>query len=150
MSELIDNRAHRIREMKRIIRGLYEGQGVEDVREAFKAVIRSADAGEVAAMEQELLAEGLPVHELMMTCDLHSEVVGDLLVERPHADIQPGHPVDVFRRENLALTEQVEALQIALAAVFEGPGEELVTDEALGPARRAFSGLMDVEKHYAL
>lgn len=150
MSELIDNRAHRIREMKRIIRGLHDGEDIAAVRERFKAIVRHADAGEVAAMEQELLAEGLPVQELMKTCDLHSEVVSDLLVERPHAEIQPGHPVDVFRRENLALADQAEALRLALASVVDRDDEDLVvTDQELVPARRAFNALMDVEKHYA-
>lgn len=149
MSELIDNRAYRIREMKRIIRGLHEGEEIATVRARFKAIIRQADAGEVAAMEQELLADGLPVQELMKTCDLHSEVVGNLLVERPHAVIQPGHPVDIFRRENVALTEQAMALRNALGALVDHADDYVVADEALVPARKAFNALMDVEKHYA-
>ncbi len=45
MSELIDNRAERIRILKQLV--------------------RQCDAGEIAAMEQELMADGVPVEEIM-------------------------------------------------------------------------------------
>ena len=75
MSELIDNRAHRIRTLKEVIRHLHEGKAPAEVKARLAALVRECDASEIAAMEQELMAEGVPVTEIMGMCDLHSQVV---------------------------------------------------------------------------
>ena len=111
MSELLDNRAHRLRTLKEIIRHLHEGQAPAQVKERLATLVRECDASEIASMEQELMAEGVPVQEIMSMCDLHSQVVRDILVERAGAPPPPGHPVDTFRRENEALRAQCGALR---------------------------------------
>ena len=150
MSELIDNRAHRIRTLKEVIRHLHEGKAPAEVKARLAALVRECDASEIAAMEQELMAEGVPVQEIMGMCDLHSQVVRDILVEKPSAPPPPGHPVDTFRRENEALRAQAASLRSALATLApEGTDDEAAIDPAHHlVCRRLFSGLMDVEKHY--
>ena len=150
MSELIDNRAHRIRTLKEVIRHLHEGKAPAEVKARLAALVRECDASEIAAMEQELMAEGVPVQEIMGMCDLHSQVVRDILVEKASAPPPPGHPVDTFRRENEALRAQAASLRSALATLApEGADEEAPVDPAHHlVCRRLFSGLMDVEKHY--
>jgi hypothetical protein len=150
MSELIDNRAHRIRTLKEVIRHLHEGKAPAEVKARLAALVRECDASEIAAMEQELIAEGVPVQEIMGMCDLHSQVVRDILVEKAGAPPPPGHPVDTFRRENEALRAQAASLRSALATLApEGADGEAPVDPAHHlVCRRLFSGLMDVEKHY--
>ena len=150
MSELIDNRAHRIRTLKEVIRHLHAGQAPAQVKARLAELVRECDASEIAAMEQELMAEGVPVQEIMGMCDLHSEVVRDILVERASAPPPPGHPVDTFRRENEALRAQTVSLRAALLALTPaGDNEEAPVDPARQlECRRVYSGLMDVEKHY--
>jgi len=150
MSELIDNRAHRIRTLKEVIRHLHEGKAPSEVKARLAALVRECDASEIAAMEQELMAEGVPVQEIMGMCDLHSQVVRDILVEKSSAPPPPGHPVDTFRRENEALRAQAASLRSALATLApKGTDEDAPVDaQRLLECRRAFSGLMDVEKHY--
>ena len=150
MSELIDNRAHRVRTLKEVIRHLHEGQAPGEVKAQLTALVRECDASEIAAMEQELIAEGVPVAEIMGMCDLHSQVVRDILVERASVPPPPGHPVDTFRRENEALGAQAAALRAAFAALApEAADPEAPVEPArLLDCRRAYSGLMDVEKHY--
>jgi hypothetical protein len=150
MSELIDNRAHRIRTLKEVIRHLHEGKAPAEVKARLAALVRECDASEIAAMEQELMAEGVPASEIMGMCDLHSQVVRDILVERASAPPPPGHPVDTFRRENEALRGQAKAMRESLAALAP---ETADADAAVDPrllleCRKAFAGLMDVEKHY--
>ncbi|MEM1416074.1 MAG: DUF438 domain-containing protein, partial [Myxococcota bacterium] len=150
MSELIDNRAQRIRTMKALVRQLHEGADAGEVRQALMALVRSADAGEVAAMEQELLSEGVPVEELMQMCDLHSHVLRDVVVIRPHAPVVRGHPVDVFERENAALRTRSVALRETLAAlVSERAPDARVSAEDLAPARALVGELRQVDAHYA-
>ncbi|MFO7695018.1 MAG: DUF438 domain-containing protein [Vicinamibacterales bacterium] len=148
MSELLDNRAHRVRTLKEIIRHLHEGRPAAEVKASLTALVRQCDASEIAAMEQELMAEGIPVAQIMNMCDLHAAVVRDILVERPSATVSPGHPADTFRRENEALTAQVAKLRNALATLAHGASDGSPDPAAVDEARRLYGELMDVDKHY--
>jgi len=150
MSELIDNREKRIRTLKEVIRGLHQGEDPQSVKSKLEGLVRECDAGEIAAMEQELMAEGVPVHEIMGMCDLHSQVVREILVERPHAPVQPGHPADVFRRENAALLERAEAFRKSLGDLAAPAEDDARVDQnLLRQCQGLFNDLMDVDKHYS-
>jgi DUF438 domain-containing protein len=86
----------------------------------------------------------------MGMCDLHSQVVRDILAEPASAPPPPGHPVDTFGRENEALAAQAASLRAALATLAPAGGDDDRPVEAaqLLECRRLFAGLMDVEKHY--
>jgi len=103
VSELINNRARRVSELKSIIRRLHEGAPPETVKEQLRTIVRETDYSEIVAMEQELMAEGMPAEEIMSMCDLHSQLAREVLVRPPARSVPPGHPVDTMRRENQAL-----------------------------------------------
>ena len=136
MSELIDNRSRRISTLKTIIRKLHQGVPPDDVRAELKQLVRETDYGEIVAMEQQLMAEGMPVEEIQSMCDLHSQVTRDVLVQLQPQSVPPGHPVDTFRRENAALRESAAKLRREAAA------------GNLMACRAAWNELMDIEKHY--
>ncbi|HSW50807.1 MAG TPA: DUF438 domain-containing protein, partial [Bryobacteraceae bacterium] len=119
MSELIDNKAHRVRTLKGIIKHLHAGESPDAVKEQLKALVKETDYSEIVAMEQELMAEGMPVEEVKSMCDLHSQVTREVLVQLPAAPIPPGHPADTFRRENEALRGVLARMREALAASSE-------------------------------
>jgi Family of unknown function (DUF438) len=128
MSEVIDNKANRIRVLKDIIKHLHAGNPPEQVQRQMREIVRQTDASEIMAMEQELMAEGMPVEEVRSMCDLHSKVTRDVLVQLPiRKAIAPGHPVDTFRREN-------EALRGAIAAMTQTLAELQSTKEAADAA----------------
>ncbi len=129
MSELIDNRAHRLRILKGIIKELHAGQPSGTVKDLLTQLVGETDYSEIVAMEQELMAEGMPVEEVQCMCDVHSQVVRESLVQLAPKPVAPGHPVDTFRRENEALREVIAAMRRTLA-------------------RETYNQLMDVEKHY--
>jgi len=146
MSELIDNRAHRIRTLKEIIKKLHRGVPAEQVRDRLKELVQRVESSEIAAMEQELIAEGMPVAEVQSMCDLHSQVLRELITEQKE-EVPPGHPVDTFRRENEALAETTAGMRSILEKV--GSLEEgSAAENLLGELRQAFNELMDVDKHY--
>ncbi len=147
MSELLDNRAQRIRTLKTIIRTLHEGADPEIVRGQLREIVRTCDATEIAQMEQELIAEGVPVEQIMGMCDLHASVVREILAEQPVPLLTPGHPVTTFRRENDAVKQQTRQLRDALAELTAAPtpAPTLETrDKCLG----LLNELMDLDKHY--
>jgi len=148
MSELIDNRAHRIRTLKEIIKRLHAGEAPAEVKGQLMQLVRETDAGEIAAMEQELMAEGIPVEEILSMCDLHSAVLRELIVERSDQTIEPGHPVDTFRKENEAVQRAVNELRAAFEQLTAAGGIEPPSPDLLHACRKAFNDLMDIEKHY--
>jgi DUF438 domain-containing protein len=125
MSELINNREHRIETLKHIIKHLHSGQAPEQVRSQLAELVRQTDATEIAAMEQELIAEGMSVQEVQSMCDLHASVLQDFIAPPPGREVPPGHPVDTLRRENQALAASVRAAREALRDLAQPPsGDE--------------------------
>jgi hypothetical protein len=147
MSEVIDNRAHRIRTLKGIIKHLHAGQSADEVKDQLREMVRETDYSEIMAMEQELMAEGMPVEEIQCMCDLHSQVTREVLVPAPARLVPPGHPVDTFRRENDALRGVILNLRAA-AAEIQKLADDAPVSGLLFEVRKAFNDLMDIEKHY--
>ena len=147
MSELIDNRAERLRTLKQIIKRLHAGEAPEQVRTSLKQLVGETDYSEIMAMEQELIAEGMPVTEIQGMCDLHSQVTRDVLVQLAPAQVPPGHPADTMRRENDALREVVARMRQAMNSLREtadGQSQESIVLEW----RQALNDLQDIDKHY--
>ena len=148
MSELIDNRAHRISVLKEIITHLHSGAAPEQVKERLRELVCQTDATEIMAMEQQLMAEGMPVEEVRSMCDLHSQVTRDILVQLPpSSSIPPGHPVDTFRRENAALKRVIETMRGVLAEIVK-LDEQADARELVFRIRQSANDLMDIDKHY--
>jgi len=147
MSELIDNRAQRVRTLKGIIKRLHAGEAPDAVRSSLKELVCQTDYSEVMAMEQELIADGMPVEEIQSMCDLHSQVTREVLVQLAPAPLAPGHPLDTFRRENEALREVIARLQQAMNRVLE-TADDGDAGAALLDWRQALNELQDVDKHY--
>lgn len=147
MSEIIDNKAHRVRTLKHIIRHLHSGQAPEQVKLQMKELVRQTDYAEIMAMEQELMAEGMPVEEVRSMCDLHSQVTRDVMVQiKPRHEIIPGHPVDTFRRENEALSDVIANLRLTIQEA--DAGGSIDPSGTLAKIKSGSNELMDVDKHY--
>jgi hypothetical protein len=113
-----------------------------------REIVRQTDYSEIMAMEQELMAEGMPVEEVRAMCDLHSQVTRDVLVQIPTSKaIAPGHPVDTFRRENEALRNVIVEMKKVLAEL-QGATEASDAAAIALRLRQSFNELMDVDKHY--
>ena len=148
LSELIDNRAHRISALKEIIQHLHSGAAPELVKERLRAIVGQTDAAEIMAMEQQLMAEGMPVEEVRSMCDLHSQVTRDVLVQiAPPPSVLPGHPIDTFRRENAALKDVIATMRRTLAKAETLDGNADVREIVLR-LRQSANDLMDLDKHY--
>jgi DUF438 domain-containing protein len=147
MSEVIDNRAQRIRTLKEVIKHLHAGQAPEQVREILKDLVRETDYTEIVAMEEQLMAEGMPVEEVKSMCDLHSQVTRDILVQIPTPAPPPGHPVDTFRRENEALRAVLFNMRRVMSEISALP-DEAAPNGLLERWRQALNELMDIDKHY--
>ncbi len=147
MSELIDNRAQRVQMLKSIIKRLHAGEAPDQVKGSLKQLVCETDYSEIAAMEQELIAEGMPVKEIQGMCDLHSQVTREVLVQLAPASVPPGHPADTLRRENAAIGESLARMQQAMDRILEN-GDDGATAGLLLDWRQALNEVQDIDKHY--
>ncbi len=147
MSELIDNRAQRVRTLKAIIKRLHAGEEPEQVKGSLKQLVCETDYSVIMAMEQELIAEGMPVGEIQSMCDLHSQVTRDVLVQLEPASVPPGHPADTLRRENVALRDPLGRMQTAMNRILEIADDQDAEASVL-EWRQALNDLHDIDKHY--
>jgi DUF438 domain-containing protein len=146
MSELINNREQRVATLKHIILHLHQGHDPGEVRARLAEIVKETDATEVAAMEQSLMADGLSVDEIRSMCDLHADVLRDVVKPiQIRTPIAPGHPVDTFQRENVAIRETVARARAAFDALVAA---ETPTKDLLDACRGPVNALFDIDRHY--
>lgn len=133
--------------LKGIIRDLHHGEDVEVLRKRFADLASGVSGSEIGAMEQELIAEGLPEDEVKKLCDIHVRVFEEALEENPEPTAVPGHPVHTLMEENRALEKLVVEIRAALAG--PPPATAAADGAAWRPeVGRLLDSLAQVEKHY--
>lgn len=145
MSELINNREHRQKMLKEVIKELHDGKTVDEVKAKFASVIEGVSPKEISDMEVQLVKEGLPIEEIQYLCDVHAEVFKGTLEEIHHPDQVPGHPVHTFRMENTAISEFIEDTIKVNLNKFEIEDSKDNIDSLI----EDFNLLRDIEKHYS-
>ncbi len=146
MSELINNREHRQKVLKEIIKELHDGKAVDDVKARFAELIKGVSTAEISEMEGALIAEGMPVEEIQRLCDVHAEVFKGSIEEIHRAQKPeeiPGHPINTFIKENKAVAELIQEIQANIDAYK--------SDASKKNAKKIFNGfdmLWEIDKHY--
>ena len=108
-----EDRKGRQEVLKEIIRDLHAGVEMEILKQRFQELIRDIDASEIAAMEQALIAEGMPESEIKRLCDVHVQVFQDSLESHAAPKVPPGHPIYTYMLENReaeAITREISHL----------------------------------------
>lgn len=147
MNERNDNRAGRVETMKSIIKRLHAGADPQEVKEELARLVRETDATEIAEMEEQIINEGIPVDEVRLMCDLHSQVLREITKNPQERAVLPGHPVDTFRVENFAIRNGAEKVRKIYAGLDGGSSKEDVEATRLAISETV-NKLMDVGKHY--
>lgn len=102
-------------------------------------------AEDIGRIEQELVREGLPHHELRRLCDVHLAVMGDAL-ESQKTDVPPGHPLHTFKEEHKRILDFLDKLEKTVSEIKEAPSREAI-DQRLPLLRSVSEHLMEIEKH---
>ena len=121
MSELINNSDYRKSRLKELILKLHQGEDPVAVRKELLDTLGQIPYGEVVEVEQELISEGLPETEVLKLCDIHGEVLEGRVDQSGSKNIPEGHPVDVFKQENLELKKVTEKTRNFLDSVEKVP-----------------------------
>ncbi len=146
MSELIDNSRFRKDKLKALILKLHDGENPQQVREELIGTLQHIPYGDVVEVEQELISEGLPESEVLRLCDIHGEVLDGHIDQSGAQAIPPGHPLDVFKKENRELLKVIEKAENLLGTLYAVDESEFraFTHQILA----CFNDLMDIDKHY--
>lgn len=118
----------RIDILEDILTRLHHGATPDSVQEEFNEHFSSVSAIEIAAMEQQIINGPGPVtfEDVLKLCNVHAKMFQGSVKEGEGSDIDhPGHPVRVFKDENLALRSALMRIDNVLKALEKLPeGEE--------------------------
>lgn len=143
MSELINNSERRKNILKDLILELHAGTDPEIVKVEIQKLLKNIPYGEVVEVEQELIANGLPVEEVTKLCDIHSTVLQGSIDLTFYNKRDVGHPIDTFEHENRALETLVGEINHELNNTnADNFAKQLMVIKA------KFNDLYDVDKHY--
>jgi uncharacterized protein len=148
MSELLLHAARRKELLKHMILQLHRGAAPDAIRKQLVRNLGEVPYNEVIEVEQELIAEGLPVTEILELCDIHTEALRGAITLEKAREAPPGHPIHTFRQENNALHCELQALKILFKEVEQLSDDEPVS-ELIQQLRVHFNALSDIEKHYS-
>ncbi len=145
MSEIINNSENRKKKLKGLILKLHEGTSQEDVKAELMESLKQIPYGEVIEVEQELISEGLPEHEILRLCDVHSAVLDGHIDLSASKNIPSGHPADVMVKENTELKKLCDQINNLLTKI-DLNSQDFASE--LLKLRAYFNSLYDVDKHY--
>ncbi len=138
----------RLEELKAIVKGLHAGRTPDEMRPRFEELIQDVEAGEIAAMEQRLMEEGVPETEVKRLCDVHVQVFAGALDRHEAVSAPSGHPIDTLQRENQALL-QVTATLRKLTVAIRGADDPQAEFARLRPGfESTLARVREMDRHY--
>ena len=146
------SRDQRVQVLKDILLRLHHGASPDSVEADFQAHFSDVSPIEVSLMEHELMNgdHGVGFEDVMKLCTVHAKVMaaGVQGKEVPDSE-QEGHPVWIFKQENLALQAGLHRIQRLLDALeaAESQGQELDPGLLRGLTRQ-YQLLDQFQRHY--
>lgn len=147
MSEFINNSSQRKEMLRHLLLRLHEGDNPEVLRQRLIEVLQNIPYNEVVEVEQELInTNALTESEILDFCDLHTAVLDGSIDQSGAKEIPAGHPVDTFKKENIAIRAEIKKYQELKDSLSS------LTDADM-PAftlkiRGVLNNLADIDKHY--
>jgi len=147
MSEVINNRQHRIELMKNLIRQLDQGVKEEQVKHQLETMLDEADYSDVFMMEVQLVREGITAEKIQELCDTHTRVLKKHLDLHETPQTVPGHPVHTFVQENRELMKTTAVIRELIKKLQDyDEGMDVIVE--MQAIQQQLNNLMDVDKHY--
>lgn len=140
----------RIEVLKSILLDLHNGASAESVQELFNEHFAGVSAIEISLMEHELMNSdtGVTFEDVMSLCNVHANLFKGAIQDVEVADTDhPGHPVQIFKQENLALRAALMRVRRLLSTYESTEDEELLPEIRKGLQRQlGLVGQFDI--HY--
>ena len=140
----------RIEVLKSILLDLHNGASAESVQELFNKHFAGVSAIEISLMEHELMNSdtGVTFEDVMSLCNVHANLFKGAIQDVEVADTDhSGHPVQIFKQENLALRAALMRVRRLLSTYESTEDEELLPEIRKGIQRQlGLVGQFDI--HY--
>lgn len=140
----------RIHILRDILLDLHHGASAESVQERFNQHFKGVSAIEISMMEHELMNSdtGITFEDVMDLCNVHANLFKGAIsdVDVPDSE-QEGHPVKVFKDENLALRAAVMRIR-RIIDNYARPENEEFRQDILKGLRHQFDLLGQFDNHY--
>lgn len=140
----------RIQVLKDILLDLHHGASPNSVQERFNQYFKGVSALEISLMEHELMNSdaGVTFEDVMGLCNVHANLFKGAIAEIDLPDIeQEGHPVYVFKQENLAL----RAAMLRIRRIIENyskPDNQEIQVNLLQGLNKQMALLSQFHNHY--
>ncbi len=141
-SDLQRDDKSRQEQLKDIIKDLHSGLPFDEVKKRFDELIKDLDASEIAAMEESLIREGMPVSEVQRLCDLHVNVFKNILNQKPTVTLPESHPLYMYQLENSELQKLLQEIQNLIPDIGKRD------DEVKEKLRALLLKLREINYHY--
>jgi len=122
---------NRIQILKEILLDLHHGASPESVQERFNQHFKGVSALEISMMEHELMSseDGVTFEDVMSLCNVHANLFKGAIADVEVADAdQEGHPVYVFKQENLALRSAILRIRRIIENISKPENEDFKSD----------------------
>ena len=139
----------RIEVLKNILLDLHHGAKAEAVQEEFNKHFTGVSAIEISLMEHELMNSdtGVTFEDVMSLCNVHANLFKGAVRDVEVADTDhPGHPVQIFKQENLALRAALMRVGRLLDTYINS--DEEMQEEIRKGLKRQLSLVEQFERHY--
>ena len=136
-----------LHELKEIIKDLHRGVEFTTVKKRFNQLMNHIEPTEIAAMEEELIRDGMPAEEIQRLCDLHVTVFKDALDNDKPVVAPPGHPVHTMMAENEQFSHIINDLDISVKKIVVNPSKDTIYG-LKAELETTVSKLAEIEKHY--
>ncbi len=147
MSEFINNSSQRKDKLRSLLLRVHAGEEVASIRKELIEALTNVPYNEVMEVEQEMINSNLLTEqEILEFCDIHTDILDGNIDQSGAKAIPAGHPVDTFKKENVALKKETEKAHNLIATV-----NALTADKLPGfvmQLRTFFNALSDIDKHY--
>ena len=150
MSSETNMENNRIQILKEILLDLHHGASPESVQELFNQHFKGVSALEISMMEHELMAseDGVTFEDVMSLCNVHANLFKGAIADVEVADAdQEGHPVYVFKQENLALRSAILRIRRIIENISK-PENKPFKSDLLNGLKHQMTLLGQFHNHY--
>ncbi len=145
MSELLGD-SNKKEILKKLIKELHQGKGVEEIKERFRDVLKGVTPIEIAVIEGELIKEGLPAEEVHELCDVHIAAFREEL-EKATPIAESWHPISILMEEHKIFIKHAQEIK----SIIDRMGEKGNFEDAereIKELKNYVEKLRNSEKHY--
>ncbi|MEM2109959.1 MAG: DUF438 domain-containing protein, partial [Candidatus Odinarchaeota archaeon] len=132
------------RQIKTLLKELHKNPQSPQIKKELRKIVCELKPPEIAAIEEELVNEGMSREELQKFCDIHLEVFKETL-EKEEAIAPEGHPIRILMEEHKIMLQFPEKLR---KTIENSLNNKIKKEQTLNEIENIVKHFKESEKHY--